>query len=155
MVTLADLVYAGRIDDALVVAKDLNPRAVYEALFLADERFLADVDSPDVFVRAWYDTLGSPYLRAEAAHEFADVYLTELAPVPNAEFIGANMKTEAFRALLQTVAKACLGYEVNEWEETPEHPLPEASARKWRAVGFALDSLDFPPAVPVVAPPEA
>ena len=42
-------------------------------------------------------------LRAEAAYNFSDTFMTELAPVPNGEFIGANMKTEALRQLLVTV----------------------------------------------------
>jgi len=147
-----DLVYDGKISDALAAVKDLNPDAVYEALFVDDERHLKDEAPGDVFVRAWYNKLTSPYLRAEAAHIFADVFLSERAPVPNGEFIGANMKTEALRRLLKAVSEACSGYEVNEWEMTPERPLPAASAAKWRRIGRAIAQFDFPPPVPPVAP---
>jgi len=151
---LADLVYAGRLDDAINVAKDLHPDAIHRMLFLEDHRHLQDESPGDVFVRAWYSTLESAYLRADAAHTFSDTFMTELAPVPNGEFIGANMKTEALRQLLETVSRACLGAEVNDWARSPEQPLPAESAAQWREIGRVLAQLDFPPPVPAVAPPD-
>jgi hypothetical protein len=151
---LADLVYAGRLDDAINVAKDLHPDAIHRMLFREDLRWL-QVEAPgDEFVRAWYSTLESAYLRAEAAYTFSDTFMTELAPVPNGEFIGANMKTEALRQLLETVSRACLGAEVNDWAQSPRQPLPAESAAQWREIGRVLANLDFPPSVPAVAPPE-
>ncbi|MGW9159655.1 hypothetical protein [Microbacterium sp. NPDC055665] len=152
--SFVDLVYAGRVDEAIAAVSELTPHTIYTRLFVDDDRHLQDQDAGDVFVRAWYETLTSPYLRAEAAYEFADVFLTELAPAPNGEFIGANLKTEALRNLLTAISVACLGDEVNEWEETPEQPLPAASAAKWREIGRVIASLDFPPPVPRVAPLE-
>lgn len=152
--SFVDLVYSGQVDAAIEASRDLAPHVIYTRLFVEDKRHLEDQEPADVFVRAWYATLKSPYLRAEAAYEFADVFLTELAPVPNGEFIGANMKTEALRELLLAVSKACVGDEVNEWEITPEQPLPPASAAKWREIGRIIAALDFPPPVPAVAPLE-
>lgn len=144
---LADLVYAGRVDDAIEAARDLHPRAIHRMLFQDDHRWLQDETPADAFVRAWFATLESAYLRAEAAHTFSDTFMTELAPVPNAEFIGAHMKTEALKQLLTAASRACLGPEVNDWAISPEQPLPAESAAKWQEIGRTLATLDFPPPV--------
>lgn len=149
---LAHLVYEMRIEEAVELARDLHPRAIHRILFQEDLRWLSDETPGDAFVRAWYATLESAYLRAEAAHTFADTFMTELAPVPNGEYIGANMKTEALRQLLLTVARACSGPEVNDWSRSPEQPLPAESSAQWREIGRVLANLEFPPPVPPVAP---
>ncbi|MBC7517994.1 MAG: hypothetical protein H7248_03790 [Microbacteriaceae bacterium] len=151
---LADLVYQGDLDRAIEVAQPLTPDEIRKRLLADDERFLADQGPCDVFLRRWYATLKSPFLRAEAADCFVSAYTTELAPVPNGEYIGAYMRTESLRELITKVASAILGPELKDLEETPEHPLDGASAEKWRAAGRILAGLDLPPAVSPVAPVE-
>ncbi|KJQ55915.1 hypothetical protein [Microbacterium sp. SA39] len=150
--SLADLVYRGEFGEALKAAGDLTPKKIHSLLFLEDGRHREDEGPCDEFLRLWYASIEDPYLRALAASWFADTYLTELAPVPNAEYIGANWRTESLRDLLKAVSDALLGWEVNEWTETPERPLPQESAGKWRAAGKILAELDLPPAVPLINP---
>lgn len=145
--SLADLVYEGHHVEAIEVARDLHPRAVHRLLFLDDHRHLDDEGPAGVFVRQWYATLTSPYLRAEAAYNFADTFMTELAPYPDAEFIGARMKTDALRDLLGAVSKACSGSEVQGWAVSPEEPLTPEAAAQWKEIGRLLAALDFPPSV--------
>jgi hypothetical protein len=151
---LADLIYQGNLDQAIELANQLNPDEIYNRIFRDDERFLDDQAPCDVFLRRWYQTLESPYLRAEAADCFVSAYTTQLAPVPNGEYIGAYMRTDSLRELITKIASAILGPELKDLEDTPEHPLDSASAEKWRAVGRILAELDLPPVVSPVAPPE-
>ena len=151
---LADLIYQGNMDQAIELANQLNPDEIYNRIFRDDERHLHDEAPCDVFLRRWYQTLESPYLRAEAADCFVSAYTTELAPVPNGEYIGAYMRTESLRELITKVASAILGPELKDLEDTPEHPLDAASAEKWRAVGRILADIELPPVVSPVAPPE-
>lgn len=148
---LSDLVYSGRIEDAIAAARDLHPQAIHRILFLDDHRWLKDEKPADAFIRAWYAAMQSAYLRAEAAHTFSDTYMTELAPVPDAEFIGAHMKTEAIKQLLVTVSRACLGPELNDWATSPEQPMPAESTAKWQEIGRVLETLDFPPPIPLAS----
>lgn len=151
---LADLIYQGKFDQAIELAKQFNPEEIRKRLLTDDERFVGHQAPCDVFLRRWYATLESPYLRAEAADCFVSAYTTELAPVPNGEYIGAYLRTESLRELIKKVASAILGPELKDLEETPEHPLDKASAEKWRAAGRILAGLDLPPAVSPVAPEE-
>ena len=151
---LADLIYQGNMDQAIELANQLNPGEIRNRIFCDDERHLHDEAPCDVFLRRWYQTLESPYLRAEAADCFVSAYTTELAPVPNGEYIGAYMRTESLRELIKKVASAILGPELKDLEDTPEHPLDAASAEKWRAVGRILADIELPPVVSPVAPPE-
>ena len=152
---LADLIYQGNLDQAIEIAKQLNPDEIRKRIFHDDDRHLYNEAPCDVFLRRWYSTLTSPYLRAEAADCFVGAYTTQLAPVPNGEYIGAYMRTESLRELIKKIASAILGVELKDLEETPEHPLDAVSAEKWRAVGRILAELDLPPAVSPVAPEEA
>ena len=151
---LADLVYQGDLNQAIEAAEQLNPQEIYNRLFRDDDRHLDDEVPCDVFLCRWYATIESPYLRAEAADCFVGTYTTELAPVPNGEYIGAYMRTESLRALINKVASAILGPELKDLEDTPAHPLDKASAEKWRVAGRILAELDLPPAVSPVAPVE-
>jgi hypothetical protein len=151
---LADLIYQGNMDQAIELANQLNPDEIRKRILYDDERFLDDQAPCDVFLRRWYQTLESPYLRAEAANCFVSAYTTELAPVPNGEYIGAYMRTESLRELIRKVASAILGPELKDLEDTPEHPLDAASAEKWRAAGRILAELDLPLAVSPTAPVE-
>ena len=151
---LADLIYQGNLDQAIELAKQLTPDEIRKRIFRADERHLHDEAPCDVFLRRWYSTIESPYLRAEAADCFVSAYTTELAPVPNGEYIGAYMRTESLRELIKKIASAILGPELKDLEETPDHPLDAASAKKWRAIGKILADLDLPPAVSPIAPEE-
>jgi hypothetical protein len=149
---LADLVYDGQFERALDAAADLTPDGIRRRLLSDDQRWLLDEAPCDEFLRRWYATLTSPYLRAEAADCFVSAYTTELAPVPNGEYIGANWRTESLRSLLAEVSDALLGEKLRDLEETPEHPLPPEYAEKWRAAGRILAELDLPPAVPLINP---
>jgi len=149
---LVDLVYEGRLEEALEIANRLTPEEIHAQLFRRDDRHLTDEGPCDEFLRYWYERIEDPYLRALAAEWFADTYLTELAPVANAEFIGAHWRTESLRTLIQAISEATLGWEVNEWTKTPEAPLSPESAEKWRAIGRILAELDLPPAVPQINP---
>ena len=151
---LADLIYQGNLDQAIEIAKQLNPDEIRKRILTDDERHLYDEGPCDVFLRRWYSSLTSPYLRAEAADCFVSAYTTELAPVPNGEYIGAYMRTESLRALIKKISSALLGIEIRDLEETPEHPLDAASGERWRAVGRILAELDLPPAVSPIAPEE-
>ena len=151
---LADLIYQGNMDQAIELANQLNPDEIYNRIFRDDERHLHDEAPCDVFLRRWYQTLESPYLRAEAADNFVSAYTTQLAPVPNGEYIGAYMRTDSLRELITKIASAILGPELKDLEDTPEHPLDAASAAKWRAVGRILADIELPPVVSPVAPPE-
>lgn len=151
---LADLVYQGDLDQAIEVAEQLNPQEIYNRIFRDDDRHLDDEGPCDIFLRRWYATLQSPFLRAEAADCFVSAYTTQLAPVPNGEYIGAYMRTESLRELIKKVASAILGPELKDLEDTPEHPLDKASAEKWRVAGRILAELDLPPAVSPMAPVE-
>jgi len=152
--TLADLVYGRRLEQAIELGGQLNPQEIYNRLLRDDDRHLHDEAPIDEFLRRWFETLKSPYLRAEAADCFTSTYTTQLAPVPNAEYIGAYMRTASLRELIKKIADAILGPELKDLEETPEHPLTAESAVKWRAVGKILADLDLPPAVSPIAPQE-
>lgn len=152
---LADLVYERRFDEALAIAQRLVPDTIHQELFQHDDRHLTDEAPCDEFLRLWYSSLTSPYLRAEAADCFAGTYTTELAPVPNAEYIGANMRTGSLRDLIATISDVLLGPEFTDLEETPEHPLDKQSAERWRAIGRAIGEFELPPAVDAVAPNQA
>lgn len=149
---LADLVYDGAIAAALECAATYTPEAIRNQLFRDDDRHLQDEASCDVFLRAWFSSLESPFLRAEAADWFTGAYTTELAPVPNAEYIGAYIQTQSLRDVIARVVEIVLGPELKDLENTPEHPLSAESAEQWRAVGKVLAALDLPPAVVPVAP---
>jgi hypothetical protein len=151
---LADLIYQGNMDQAIELANQLNPDEIRKRILYDDERHLHDEAPCDVFLRHWYQTLESPYLRAEAADCFVSAYTTELAPVPNGEYIGAYVRTDSLRELITKVASAILGPELKDLEDTPEHPLDAASAEKWRAVDRILAELDLPLAVSPIAPVE-
>ncbi|TFC80110.1 hypothetical protein E3O45_02960 [Cryobacterium sp. TMS1-20-1] len=142
------------MDQAIELANQLNPDEIRNRIFRDDERHLHDEAPCDVFLRRWYQTLESPYLRAEAADCFVSAYTTELAPVPNGEYIGAYMRTESLREVITKIASAILGPELKDLDDTPEHPLDAASAEKWRAVGRILADIELPPVVSPVAPPE-
>ena len=103
---LADLIYQGNMDQAIELANQLNPDEIYNRIFRDDERHLHDEAPCDVFLRRWYQTLESPYLRAEAADCFVSAYTTQLAPVPNGEYIGAYMRTDSLRELITKIASA-------------------------------------------------
>lgn len=151
---LADLIYHGHLNQAIEVAKRLNPVEIYNRILRDDDRHLDDEAPCDAFLRRWYSTLESPYLRAEAADCFVSAYTTQLAPVPNGEYIGAYMRTESMRELIKKVASAILGPELKDLEDTPEHPLDAGAAEKWRAAGRILAELDLPLAVSPIAPVE-
>ena len=103
---LANLIYQGNMDQAIELANQLNPDEIYNRIFRDDERHLHDEAPCDVFLRRWYQTLESPYLRAEAADCFVSAYTTQLAPVPNGEYIGAYMRTDSLRELITKIASA-------------------------------------------------
>ncbi|MCK2022719.1 hypothetical protein KZC52_07275 [Microbacterium sp. kSW2-24] len=149
---LVDLVYDGAFAQAIERAHSFAPHEVHTQLFLDDERHLEDAGPCDEFLRAWIDSIEFPFLRAEAADAFARCYTTELAPVPNGEYIGAYLLTRALHDALARVIEVILGDELKDLEETPRHPLSAESAARWRAVGRALAELDLPPAVSPVAP---
>lgn len=151
---LIDLIYDGEIDQAIERAAPFTPQEIHTQLFLEDDRHLKDEGPCDEFLRTWFASIESPYLRAEAADWFTGTYTTELAPVPNAEYIGAYMRTTSLRELIKKVADVILGPELKDLEETPEHPLDATSAERWRDVGSILADIDLPPAVSPVAPSE-
>lgn len=152
---LADLVYDGAMAEAIRSAAAYTPEAIRNQLFRDDDRHLHDEAACDAFLREWFSSLESPFLRAEAADWFVGAYTTELAPVPNAEYIGAHIQTQALRDVIARVVEIILGPELKDLEDTPDHPLSAESARRWRAVGRVLATLDLPPAVAPIAPEES
>ncbi|TCU81982.1 hypothetical protein EDF51_104354 [Curtobacterium sp. PhB25] len=143
MSTLADLVDAGKIGDAVQQARGLTPGRVRELLF-ASGGFMRDSGPYDEFFRRWYATLDSPYLRAEAADRFCQAYLTELADVPGAEQFGAALATESKRDVLGHLAKEMRGRNISDWSTSPEEPLSKAQVRAWADASYALASVRLP-----------
>ncbi|KNY05729.1 hypothetical protein [Microbacterium sp. GCS4] len=153
-VRLVDLMYRGEFDEAIEVARPFTPDEIYNQILRDDDRHLITAGPCDEFIRRWYETIDSPYLRAEAADCFVSAFTTQLAPVPNGEYIGAYLRTASLRDLIQKVSSALLGIEIRDLEETPEHPLDPDSARRWRKAGRILAALDLPEPVSPIAPPD-
>lgn len=140
---IADLVDAGKIGDAVQQAHGLTPQRVRELLF-ASGGFMRDSGPYDEFLRRWYATLESPYLRAEAADWFCQAYLTELADVPGAEQYGAALATESKRDVLEHLASEMRGRNISDWSTSPEEPLSKAQVRAWADASYVLASVRLP-----------
>lgn len=96
------------------------------------------------FISRWYRSLSSPYLRAEAADWFAQAYLTEIADVPNAEYIGAEMATESKKQVIRHLAQSIDSTDIADWAISPERPLSPAQLAAWKKVALHLRAICLP-----------
>ena len=140
---LGRLVDKGEIDEALLRAKGLTPQKVRELLFSGDG-FMKDSAPYDEFIARWYCSLNSPYLRAEAADWFAQAYLTEIADVPNAEQIGAEMATESKKQVIRYLAQSIDGKGLKDWAMSPEKPLSRKQLEAWKQASNRLREISIP-----------
>lgn len=140
---ISKLVDSGRIDEAVRAAGGLNPRLVADLLFDSGG-FVHDMAPYDTFFRRWYQTLDSPFLRAEAAERFGDAYLTELAGVPGGEAFGAELVTTAIRDVIAHTVGLMRGPEVSEWAEPHVDVMPRGRALAWREAADRLSQVHLP-----------
>lgn len=137
---IARLVDAGNIVEALKAAHGLTPERVRTLLFRGDG-FMEDSGPYGEFLSRWYESLTSPYLRAEAADWFAQAYLTELADVENAEFLGAKMATESKREVLKHLMETIQSHDLLDWTTSPERPLTKDQYNSWQKIARKLKEL--------------
>ena len=142
-VNLGQLVDRGAVDQALEAARPLTPRAVRDSLF-ATGGFMEDSTPYGEFVSRWYDSLDSPYLRAEAADWFAQSYLTELADVADAETVGARMATGSKGDVLRHLTTSLLSRDLEDWNTSPEKPLDNEEFEAWRQLARTIQRLRTP-----------
>lgn len=143
MSEIAHLVDSGQIETAVRAARGLAPRRVADELF-ASGGFSYDMEPYDAFFRAWYATLDSPFLRAEAAERFGDAYLTELAGVPGGESFGAELLPAALREVVAHVGRLMQGPEIADWAEPQVGAMSSARVRAWREAAARLASVRLP-----------
>lgn len=138
--SIARLIDAGQIDEALKAAQGLTPERVRTLLF-SGEGFMENSGPYGVFLSRWYESLNSPYLRAEAADWFAQSYLTELADVENAESLGARMATESKRAVIKHLADTIQSNDIADWTTSPEKPLSKEQHSNWQKIARKLNEV--------------
>lgn len=137
---IARLVNTGNINEALKAAEGLTPERVRSLLFSGDG-FMKDSTPYGDFLSRWYESLNSPYLRAEAADWFAQAYLTEIADVKNAESIGAKMATESKREVIKHLAETIESDDIADWTMSPEKPLSRNQHSAWQKIARKLREL--------------
>ena len=140
---LGKLVDRGDIDGALLAARGLTPKRVRE-LLLSGDGFMTNSAPYGEFISRWYNSLTSPYLRAEAADWFAQAYLTEIADVPGAEQTGAAMSTESKKGVIRYLAESIGGRDVADWATSPERPITQQQLGGWKAVAQQLREITLP-----------
>lgn len=96
------------------------------------------------FISRWYNSLKSPYLRAEAADWFAQAYLTEIADVPNAENIGAEMATDSKKQVIRYLAQSIDGKDIKDWAMSPEKPVSPKQLEAWHKASRQLREISIP-----------
>ncbi|ALG30369.1 hypothetical protein AOZ07_16205 [Glutamicibacter halophytocola] len=137
---IARLVDAGKIDEALKAANGLTPERVRTLLF-SGAGFMENSGPYGEFLSRWYESLNSPYLRAEAADWFAQAYLTEIADLKNAEFLGAKMATESKREVIKHLADTIDSKDIEDWTTSPEKPISKDQHNHWQKIAQKLKVL--------------
>jgi hypothetical protein len=140
---LSRLVDRGEIEEALHRAEGLTPQKVRE-LLLSGDGFMKNSAPYGEFISRWYTSLNSPYLRAEAADWFAQAYLTEIADLPNAEQIGAEMATESKKQVIAHLAQSIDGKDLADWAMSPEKPLSPTQLQAWKKASRQLREISIP-----------
>jgi hypothetical protein len=147
---LEELVISDRIDEALAYVSEMNAGHTgslmgYEALEQAPDKF-------DRFIRRLYDSLDSPYAKADAAYNLAGSYITALSYLDNAFFADRDLALGTLAVLAGRMAE---DVEIlDTLVGCPDKVIPPATYERFLGYAEQLRAMNFQPTPEESAPHE-
>lgn len=136
---LEAMIIEGRYLDAIKYVAPFN--VSYVSSMITIEAVEAAPENFDNFIRNYYESLQSSFMRAEVAHELGGVYLTALSYLDQAFFIYRDMSLDALTCICKQAAYAIGILDV--LVGCPDKVIPSQSFSRFMDYKRELESMIF------------